>query len=237
MRILICDDEPILADKMERWLEEFPERTTQMTIHKFYSGQEVVAAKASYDIAFLDIELGAVNGLEAAQWLRQQNPETLLIFISSHIEYVRDAFKIAAFQFIIKPLKREDFYQELERALKKYRQYYDTFTVEGRRGAEEILIGDIIFVEVQMKKLYIHTAQAIFSLRGCLDDMELRLGKYLFVRCHHSYLVNLRYIQSLDHTMLHLSKATYEGKTEIPVSRKRRAETEFQWKKYLAGVE
>ena len=237
MQILICDDEPVLADRVEHWLEEFPERTTAMYIQKHYTGQTVMASNMKYDIAFLDIELGSTTGLEVAQWLQQQNPEVLLIFISSHIEYVPETFKVAAFQFLIKPIQKEELHQEFKRALTKYRQYHDIFTVEGRKGMEDILIGDILFIEVQMKKLYINTAQTTYSFRGSLEDMEARLGNYLFVRCHHSYLVNLRYIQKMDNTMIYLTKATSEGKKEIPVSRKRRSETEFRWKKYLAGVE
>ena len=237
MQILICDDEPVLADRVERWLEEFPERTTAMFINKYYSGLAVMESKMKYDIAFLDIELGNTTGLAVAQWLQQQNPEVLLIFISSHVEYVPETFKVAAFQFLIKPVKKEELHEEFKRALRKYRQYHDTFTVEGRKGMEDILIGDILFVEVQMKKVYIHTARMTYSFRGSLEDMEARLGNYLFVRCHPSYLVNLRYIQKMDNTLIYLTQATDEGKKEIPVSRKRRTETEFRWKKYLAGVE
>lgn len=236
MNILVCDDEPVMADELEQWLQQYPGRTVQLTVFKYYSAQGVLAADVSFDLAILDIELGQQTGLELAQWLQQRNPQVLLLFISSHIGYVPATYRLSAFQFLQKPVAQEEFNQEIKRAVRKYSQYYDTYPVKGLNGSVDILISDILYIEVRMKKLYFYLPQTTYSIKGRMEDMEQQLQGYLFVRCHQSYLVNLRHIQRLERAVVHLSKPTQEGTTEVPISRQRQADTEHLYKKFLAGI-
>ncbi|HRT84401.1 MAG TPA: response regulator, partial [Bacteroidales bacterium] len=58
------------------------------------------------DLAFLDIELPDIKGIELAERLREIKPDLAIVFITAHQEYSLDAFKLYAFDYILKPTDR-----------------------------------------------------------------------------------------------------------------------------------
>ena len=64
-------------------------------------------------MAFLDIELHADSGLHLAEQLRQLNPQTNVIFVTSYAQYAGDAWSLHASGFLSKPLKTEKILQEI----------------------------------------------------------------------------------------------------------------------------
>lgn len=61
----------------------------------------------SPDLAFLDIELPDMRGIELADRLRKIKPDLAIVFITAHQEYSLDAFKLYAFDYILKPIDEE----------------------------------------------------------------------------------------------------------------------------------
>jgi len=59
------------------------------------------------DLAFLDIELPDIKGIELAERLREIKPDLAIVFITAHQEYSLDAFKLYAFDYILKPIDEE----------------------------------------------------------------------------------------------------------------------------------
>lgn len=76
-------------------------------------------------------------------------------------------------------------------------------------GMQRIRIDDICYVEVMNHTLVYHTLKGELTERGVIKDREELLEQYDFARCNNSFLVNLRYVQSMttgtvvvqDHTI------------------------------------
>ena len=76
-------------------------------ITDFFKGEDLVERYSSgkdFDIVFLDIEMDKMNGIDTATEMRKYAPEAIIIFVSSHKNYVFDAFRCEAFHFLVKPI-------------------------------------------------------------------------------------------------------------------------------------
>lgn len=82
----------------------------------FASSQEALkwAKVHPVDIAFLDIEMPHMNGMELARNLKELNPQVKLIFVTAYDQYAVKAFKIRASGYLLKPYTRTDIASELE---------------------------------------------------------------------------------------------------------------------------
>lgn len=116
LKIAICDDETILCKELKEKISKF---YSEYSIDTFHSGKELLRCPNEYDIIFLDIEMPGEDGMETAKKLRSQNCKSYIIFLTSHTEYMPDAFKVKAFRFLAKPLDEEHLKEALADAQKE----------------------------------------------------------------------------------------------------------------------
>lgn len=72
------------------------------------------AGENTCDIAFLDIELGCMNGIELGKRLKERNPKTNLIFVTGYLNYAVSAYALHASGYLSKPASQEAIRVELE---------------------------------------------------------------------------------------------------------------------------
>ena len=127
MNIAVCDDRMEVTDLLYKMIKTyFSQHHLLLTSIKIYSDGDCllqdIQKGSPFDIIFLDIELPGLNGLEVAQFIRQIDSEVLLVFVTGHPEYMSDAFKVEAFDFLSKPVQEEDMELVLSRCIRKYQQ-------------------------------------------------------------------------------------------------------------------
>ena len=112
MKILCVDDEPLALEMLEGAVRE---AQPEADIKAFRRQSELLAeAEASgCDIAFLDIHMRGVNGVELAKKLKQINPKMNIIFVTGFDEYAAQAMKLHASGYIMKPVTKEKVEEEL----------------------------------------------------------------------------------------------------------------------------
>ena len=112
MNYIAVDDEPFALEDIEEALRE---AAPDAGLRCFASpAQALKYAEASpVDVAFLDIELGSVSGLILAKKLKDLQPETHIIFVTSHEQYAVKAFELHATGYLMKPATSEDIRREL----------------------------------------------------------------------------------------------------------------------------
>jgi len=94
LNIAICDDEKIVRLQIKGLIEK---QKADGNLELYETGEELLAVGKHFDVVFLDIQMEGMNGIDTARALREQNEETVLIFITGIKEYVFDAFDVAAF--------------------------------------------------------------------------------------------------------------------------------------------
>lgn len=116
MQILIVDDEEMVLEETKEAVGlELP----GMKIIGTSSALEAVniAGRKQIGIAFLDIEMPDMDGLELAEKLKRKNPDMNIIFVTAYTEYALQAFDLYASGYLLKPLQRKD----VERAVRNLR--------------------------------------------------------------------------------------------------------------------
>ncbi len=194
MRIAICDDEKIIRQQIRRLVEK---QRPGCLIEDYASGEELLFAKQRFDVIFLDIKLGGMNGMDTARKIRENRQDGILIFITAIKEYVFEAFEVAAFHYLLKPIEEKKFWEVFGRAAserKKQREKeYKKLLVKTKNRSFTINKDDILYVESRRRKAEIHLAEASLEVYITMNELERELGGS-FYRCHRGYLVNMAYI-------------------------------------------
>lgn len=112
MNLLIVDDEPYALEDLKGLLLDIC--TCDITACSSASDALDAAQREQYEIAFLDIELGASNGLILAKQLKESQPHIHIIFTTSYSHYAVDAFALHATGYLLKPIQKEHIERELQ---------------------------------------------------------------------------------------------------------------------------
>ena len=113
MRCFVVDDEKIALDRMVR---ELKTAAPNAEVFAFSDPNELLdfARKISCDVAFLDVRMGSMTGVELAKRLREFLPKLNVIFVTGYDEYANEAMKIHASGYLMKPVTSEDIQAELK---------------------------------------------------------------------------------------------------------------------------
>lgn len=113
MNILAVDDEYYALDLMKRALEEVAGRATLYLCRDVRSAL-ATAREQTIDVAFLDIHMPEMNGVELARELKLLNPKVNIVFATGFSEYMKEGFDMHASGYIMKPVTPETVKTELE---------------------------------------------------------------------------------------------------------------------------
>lgn len=194
--IAVCDDEVMacvkIAGKIRGILDEMK---VPCTIRQFYSGQELLQSPETFDIIFLDIIMGGMDGMRTAQLVREKAYDKLLVFISASRDYVFDAYDVEAFQYLLKPIEDKKLKRVLQKAVRKTKERSQAFIIVSRdRQQKKLFLDDIYFFEIRGRMIDAHGTGGVFSYYEQIGILEKELQGKGFFRCHKSYLVNLKYV-------------------------------------------
>ena len=120
-RVLLVDDEQIermaLAKKIDRYYGD------KVEIYHAVNGREAVAmcGEQKNDIVIMDISMPEMNGVMAAKYIRKMDDECSIIFLSAYddFEYARNAIKVRALDYLLKPCDMNDLLAVMDTALQK----------------------------------------------------------------------------------------------------------------------
>lgn len=115
MNIICVDDEKPALDNFQLTVKDFPEVSS---LHVFQEGKEaLVWVKANQvDVAFLDMEMQSMHGLELAKRIKDIDPNISIIFVTAFEQYALQAFSVDAIGYLLKPYTYQEVKKELEKA-------------------------------------------------------------------------------------------------------------------------
>lgn len=234
IRTAICDDEPATLDYLhEHITKEFKRQGTEIKIDKFTSGQDFLNAHKvePFDAIFLDIDMPEISGFDVAERIGEN---ALIIFVTTHDELVYSSIKFQPFRFIRKTHLDKELSETLtavnERISKRIAKRKIHFQTK-ERGIY-LLVDEIEYIEVygHWLRVVVNKGDPI-ECYGSLSELEKQLQPVGFVRTYKSYLVNLKYVYSLERT-----KVVMDDKAEIPLSRYKTNEVKEKFKEYLRSA-
>lgn len=205
MNIAICDDEKIVRQQIKGLIEK---QKADCNLELYGTGEELIAAGKHFDVVFLDIQMEGMNGIDTARTLREQSEETVLIFITGIKEYVFDAFDVAAFHYLLKPIEENKFMEVFDRAVKEAGKRKEKgqkqLFIKTRQRNITLEQKNILYIENRGRKAEIHTVDETIEIYAAMIELEKQLGGE-FYRCHRGYLVNMAYITEYSNDSIRLS--------------------------------
>lgn len=221
MKVAICDDEKFYVEKVYEIANNF--FTTQdidADIYTFSCGGDLVNCEDVFDIVFLDIEMGEMNGIATAQILNQRSKHTKIFIFTSYNQYLDDAMDLQVFRYIDKTSNSERIIAGLKKAVESLQLKDIYITVQGN---EKIIISknDIVYVEVKYKKVYVQTISERYVVREKMEFFKHILNSFNFAVPHGSYIINLEYVTKVKRDSVELN-----GAYNVSIAPKR--QTEFK---------
>lgn len=114
-KILCTDNERSALNILNRAvLEIFPDAELRSFLHASEALREVEANGFRPDIAFLDIEMPGITGIELADRIKKASPETWIIFVTGYSNYALEAFSVHAGGYLLKPVSSDMIREELD---------------------------------------------------------------------------------------------------------------------------
>ena len=156
-------------------------------IDTFDSGTTFIdsGANVPYDILFLDVSMAKMDGIKLAKRIREYDNNVYIVFVTAFIDYSLEGYKVDAIRYILKDS------ESLEKSM-----YECLNTITDRMSSN-----DILYVESNLHKLTFHLrrqSEKNYTMYERLDQIEIKFQNYHFCRSHKSYLVNLKYVQSIE---------------------------------------
>ena len=115
MNVICVDDEQPVLDNFIIRVKDF---TQIKSLHLFSDAREALewTRKNPVDVAFLDIEMGGINGVDLARKLKEIDRDIRIFFVTAYEQYALEAFKADALGYILKPYSKQDLREALEKA-------------------------------------------------------------------------------------------------------------------------
>lgn len=201
MKAALCDDEIFFRDQLKKAL---PEIDPEIDIHEFSNGKDLIRSKTKFDLIFLDIEMPEIDGMETAARLREHSVDSLIVFLTSHVERVFDAFKVDAFRFLPKPINPEQLL-EVYRSAKEIMDKQEKVVINQKGRIYELNLNDVVYIEAYGDGTYIYDKKNnVYECSVQLKEWNSRLEGKGFYKIHKSYIISMRYVNNIVDNQLRL---------------------------------
>ena len=223
MRIAICDDDAAdLAAEYEIIGSVLDEKGVEYSFDKFSEPSELLAADG-FDIAFLDVEMGGMTGIDLARRLHEINKDCLVFFITNYSVYLDSAFDVNAIRYLTKPIDRARLSSGIDSAIERIESANKKITVTNFKNKlkTDIAVSDIIYISNSGRRAKITAVRCEFETEEIFSEIKEMIESEVnyFAMPHQSFYVNLKYVTGYNKTMVTMS---YAGRTHKVFMTRRR---------------
>ncbi|MCD8131080.1 MAG: GHKL domain-containing protein [Lachnospiraceae bacterium] len=166
IHIAIVEDEQAYVTQFTEYLRRYEQESgNRLNISVFRDGEHILNNyRAVYDIIPMDIQMRLMDGMTAAEKIREQDQDLVIIFITNMAQYAIRGYAVDALDYVLKPVNYFAFFQRLDRAIgrmKKKEQYF--LVISTREGSRKVAALEIKDKEKRLIHLTV-TAQKGFVL-------------------------------------------------------------------------
>lgn len=233
VRVAIVEDEEKAYNDLKGALDRF----TAETGVEFFSTafKDAVAFlddyKGNYDIVFMDIQMPYLNGMRAAEKLREIDDKVILIFVTNLTQYAVNGYAVKAKDYILKPVQYNRFECMLRRVLSdEYIESPDDLFIKNGTSLYRFRLSAVRYIEIKDHSILYHMDDKDVSSWGTMKELESKLADKGFCRLDKSTIVNLRYVSEIEDDQVFL----FNGE-KFYISRPRKKEVKEAFAAYMEG--
>lgn len=223
MKAIIVDDERLARQELRNLLKKHPVNLVAECANHIEAKNAIETERP--DVVFLDIQMPEKNGFELLEEL-EYIPE--IVFVTAYDEYAINAFKVNAFDYLLKPINEK----ELENTIEKLKPI-----IQKKAGEYKLENSDKIFIKDGNKCWFVtlkdvrrfesvgNYCQVFFDdnkplILKSLNNLEERLDEKVFFRANRKAIVNLNFIDKIEPTEGSGLVLYMADKTIVDVSRR-----------------
>ncbi len=232
LRIAICDDDQALLHSYKNRIKAlFESKHVDAIIFDYTKGSKLITEckEVPFDLIFLDIDMPEMSGFDVAEKINDINADTVIIFVTNEEQLVYRSLRYSPFRFI----RKAYFVAELSEAIISFLDMYlkrnktQVFNcINGEIVA--INIKDIMYIESNKHKVTVYTQKKDIVTKAKIGELEENLKDFGFIRVHIGYLINMKYIFSIEKTEI-----IFVNQTSVPMSRHRTEQVKTEFHKYI----
>jgi DNA-binding LytR/AlgR family response regulator len=232
VRALVVDDEALVRSELVYTLGKV---AADVEITEAPDAVEALRelAGSRYDVVFLDISLPGLSGLEATKVINALGSAPQVVFVTAHDGHAVDAFELAAFDYVVKPVSEE----RLARTLERLRAHRDSVVaapsatpangnparvaLEDGERTRLVKTADIRYVQANGHVVTARLYDGDLRWKGSLAEAASRFEPIGFLRVHRAYLVNPERVVEVEPFFngAYLLRVDDKARSEVPVSR------------------
>jgi two-component system, LytTR family, response regulator len=216
LRVLIVDDEPLAVRRLEMGLAGIPGAEAVGSASNAQKAAEAIDRLAP-DVLLLDIRMPGLDGLQFVETL-DPTVTPAVIFVTAYSRFAVDAFKVAAVDYLLKPVEFPRLAEALDRAREvldaraarnlRPREkpagdpaqppaYSDELWIQSRGARHRLAAEHIDWIQAERDYVRVHAAGRTHLIRRSIQALTRDLDPAAFVRVHRSALVRLDQVTSL----------------------------------------
>lgn len=237
---IIAEDERLFRDALAALLAgEWPELQIAARCE---DGGEALEALAEHkpDVAFLDIRMPGLNGLDVAAACAELSPDTQVVFVTAYNQYAIDAFEKGAIDYLLKPVEPARLRATIARLqaragtgerdtaalaelVKQLQQNLPArtaaeplvwITASTGKDSRLILVDDVLYFQADSKYTTVVTADGEALLRTPLRDLIERLDARQFKQIHRATIVNMKAVSAISRDESGRGSISLKGRPE-----------------------
>lgn len=221
IRIAVCDQCRLVREELTYVLENWAVlRDLNVKIVSCESSEALLIEIELYghlDLVFMEVQLEKnVNGIGIAAQIKKIHPLIEIVFISEREDYYKAAIAIHPFACTDKPLNRAEIIHILDEAFVEAKVGRDCFRFQYKKVIYSIRLNEICYIEQRKRMVQLHCLdEKCYQTYIKMQDAEIQIGlaSTLFLRVHHGFLVNAKYIKEM-----HYNKLILQSGEVIPIS-------------------
>lgn len=208
---IIVDDEKHAVELLDVLLKNIPDVKVENTFTSPIDAINYVS-KNEINLIFLDVQMPEMSGIDFVKKLSEQNLKIHVIFVTAHNQYLLEALRVHALDFLLKPVdfnelkeaisrihqtRKEDFSDSLRKLIEANQRRKLRFNT--RNGFVTFFEDEILFVKADGVYSMIHLAngkEIIISQN--LGKIEEQLQKKELIKIHRSTIANVNYIFEIN---------------------------------------
>lgn len=239
INIAICDDNTTslkIVSKSVSGIFEFHNLEVKTMMYSSAKALFEGLAQNVFELILLDIEMPGMDGITLGRNLRKNGDDTDIIFVSAREDRMYDAFEVQPFGFIRKNTFIKDVEKVIGAYIEKYRSKKNQHIImlnSVGNGAISVPTNKIVYIEGILKNQYVHIEgiREPIVLNGTMKTLEAALTEHGFIRIHSGFLLNFRFVKSIEKNDVKLITGDV-----LPISRRNVTNVKHEYMKYIQSI-
>lgn len=199
MRIVFCDDELHSLLAVRQAVEDFfsREESLQPEYAQYQQGEDLLRQEQTVDIAFLDVQMPDISGIELGRQLKARNPFIKIFIVTAYPDYLDDAMGAQVFRYLSKPVDQNRLRTNLREAVRQYHLDTRSYPIVTEDGVVMCRAEQLMAVEAAQKRVLIHTVDGLLIAKEPMEHWKTTLTLPCFYQTHRSFLINMRFVNAI----------------------------------------